>query len=142
MRVLHAFSTFNLGGPQSRFVTLHKALGKGFQHFIVAMDGQYGAASECDPAYCTFLTANFIKRRGVGNSIAIKKLIKFYNPQVIVSYNWGAIEWQIFAPSKIQRIHVEDGFSLLEQSRQFSRRIWLRRILFNFFNIKIFIKVL
>ena len=41
--LLHAFSTFQLGGPQARFVELANALGPMFRHTIVAMDNRFDA---------------------------------------------------------------------------------------------------
>ncbi|MDZ7903753.1 MAG: hypothetical protein U5L01_14985 [Rheinheimera sp.] len=36
--ILHAFSTFKLGGPQARFVALANHFGGEYRHIIVAMD--------------------------------------------------------------------------------------------------------
>jgi glycosyltransferase involved in cell wall biosynthesis len=55
--------------------------------------------------------------------------VKDVSPRVIVTYNWGAIEW---APASwalpVTHIHVEDGFGPDEAQRQLGRRVWFRRL--------------
>jgi glycosyltransferase involved in cell wall biosynthesis len=55
--------------------------------------------------------------------------VKDVSPSVIVTYNWGAIEW---APASwalpVTHIHVEDGFGPDEAQRQLGRRVWFRRL--------------
>jgi len=51
-------------------------------------------------------------------------------PDLIVTYNWGAIEWALanrWAPIA-PHVHIEDGFGTEERSRQLARRVWMRRV--------------
>ncbi len=41
--LLHAFSTFKLAGPQTRFVQLANAFGPRYRHVIAAMDNCFDA---------------------------------------------------------------------------------------------------
>ena len=51
------------------------------------------------------------------------------NPTLLVTYNWGAIEWALAASfTNIRYIHVVDGFGLEEAKRQLARRVWFRRL--------------
>ena len=45
-RILHIFSTFDVGGPQVRFAQLANAWGKDYAHTIVAMDNKTAAAQQ------------------------------------------------------------------------------------------------
>jgi glycosyltransferase involved in cell wall biosynthesis len=51
-------------------------------------------------------------------------------PDVLLTYNWGAVEWALinrFGPA-IPHLHIEDGFGPEEAERQLARRVWTRRL--------------
>ena len=51
------------------------------------------------------------------------------NPALLVTYNWGAIEWALAATfTNIPYVHVVDGFGPEEAERQLARRVWFRRL--------------
>jgi glycosyltransferase involved in cell wall biosynthesis len=130
-KVLHVFSTFNLGGPQSRFLDLAQALGPGFEHQVVAMDSAYGALDYAKSQNVKKVDLPTIKRSfGLNNRALILATIRRLQPDVLVSYNWGAIDWVAHAPKSLKRVHVEEGFSVQEASRQFLRRRLFRKAVF------------
>ena len=43
--ILHVFSTFAVGGPQTRFATIADRLGPKYRHLIASMSGRTEAAS-------------------------------------------------------------------------------------------------
>ena len=50
-------------------------------------------------------------------------------PDLLVTSNWGSIEWAIANwAAWLPHLHLEDGFSRDEAERQFSRRVWARRL--------------
>lgn len=128
--LLHVFSTFSVGGPQVRFATIINALGESYRHSVIALDGQTEAArlvsSSVDlnliKALSTsgWLLARLARYRGTLRSI---------QPDLLVTYNWGAIEWSLsnFFPL-CRHLHIEDGFGLEEAHVQLRRRVWTRRL--------------
>jgi len=48
---------------------------------------------------------------------------------MVLSYNWGAIEWAVANfPRVSPHVHVEGGFGPDETTRQLPRRVWARRV--------------
>ena len=67
----------------------------------------------------------------VGNLVRFRRLLGTLNPDLLVTYAWGALEWALvnrwcpLAP----HVHFEDGFGPDENpATQLRRRIYLRRI--------------
>jgi glycosyltransferase involved in cell wall biosynthesis len=51
-------------------------------------------------------------------------------PDLLVTSNWGSIEWAIANwATWLPHLHLEDGFNGEEAERQFSRRVWARRLI-------------
>jgi L-malate glycosyltransferase len=132
--LLHVFSTFGTGGPQVRFATLAGALGQRFRHTIVAMDGDYSCASRIDPSVPVELAPMPVVK-GAGLSLAnlrrFRHTIRAARPDLLLTYNWGAIEWALANRLRplCRHVHFEDGFGPDEaDSRQLARRVWLRRL--------------
>lgn len=129
--LLHAFSTFKLGGPQARFVQLAHALGPDYRHLIVAMDNCFDAGERLDPAVrWEPMRLDVVKGGALANRGAFRALLQHLRPDLLLSYNWGAIEWAAAnLPRVVPHVHVEDGFGPEEASRQLPRRVWMRRVL-------------
>jgi glycosyltransferase involved in cell wall biosynthesis len=132
--LFHAFSTFAVGGQQTRFVNLANALGGKYRHTILAMDNNHEAAAGLDPKIrWAFERMPVVKSRGISlaNLIAMRSMLNRLRPNVLCTYNWGAIEWSVanwlfpIAP----QIHIEDGFGPDESpDRQHFRRSTMRRL--------------
>ena len=129
--LLHAFSTFNLGGPQARFVQLANAFGKRYRHLVMAMDGNFQAADRLDPGVDWRPLRLPVKRGGMlANRAAFRAELKAHRPDLLLTYNWGAIEWAAANfPRLVPQVHAEDGFGPEEANRQLPRRVWTRRVL-------------
>jgi glycosyltransferase involved in cell wall biosynthesis len=58
------------------------------------------------------------------------KTLAVVRPDVLLTYNWGAVEWAIVNRLGLgaHHIHIEDGFGPEEAQRQLSRRVWTRRL--------------
>lgn len=133
--ILHAFSTFAVGGQQTRFLTLCNATKEKYRHTIVAMDGNYEAAAGLAP-HVNFTLADMPVSKTGGISLAnlrqMRGALATLRPDLLCTYNWGSIEWALanFIFPLCPQIHIEDGFGPDESpTRQHPRRTITRRLL-------------
>jgi L-malate glycosyltransferase len=130
--LLHVFPSFRVGGSAVRFATIANYLGQEHRHTIVALDGAYDCAARLEPGVVRELVG--IEEPDTRNPIArlfgLRARLGAIAPDLLVTYNWGAIEWAL--ANRIwpvcRHVHFEDGFSVGEADRQFRRRVVLRRI--------------
>ncbi len=130
--VLHVFPSFDVGGAQARFTTLANRLGPRLRHLVVAMDGRYGCRERLDPALdIHFPPVEIRKSDTQGNLRRFRAALRAWRPDLLVTSNWGSIEWAIAAaipPRPVRHLHMEDGFGPEEWDRQIPRRVWTRRL--------------
>lgn len=129
--LLHVFSTFATGGPQMRFATLANRLGRKYRHSIVALDGNTAARERLDAGLdVTLPPAPVVKGDTLGNLRRVRGALRSMRPDLLVTYNWGAIEWGLAnrVLPLVPHLHVEDGFGPEEATRQIPRRVWTRRL--------------
>jgi glycosyltransferase involved in cell wall biosynthesis len=129
IRVLHAFATFDVGGPQRRAVQLAAAWGSRAEHTVVATDGRY-AAAEIWPENISLQVQQPPRGKIWTRLGAMRALLRSHDPDLVLTYNWGAIEWLLAARSvgrSRNLVHHEDGFGVEEQARRLWRRSFLRR---------------
>jgi glycosyltransferase involved in cell wall biosynthesis len=129
--LLHVFSTFAVGGPQTRFATIAERLGPKFRHLIVSMSGRTEAA-DLLPAGVDYqlVPIHNTPANPLANAWRFGKQLRAIAPDQLVTYNWGALEWALgnrFGP-RLPHIHIEDGFGPDEAATRFKRRVWLRRV--------------
>lgn len=129
--LLHAFSTFTLGGPQARFVQLANALGPAYHHVVMAMDNCFDAGAGLAPEVLWEpMPVPVVKGGALANRRAFRAILRRVQPDLLLSYNWGAIEWAAAnCPRVCPQVHVEDGFGPDEAQGQLPRRVWTRRLL-------------
>jgi len=128
--VLHIFPSFGIGGVPLRMVRIINHLGKRFRHTVIALDNNYDAAA----GVAGDLDVTVLPARGVrggilhnlaGSALALRRL----RPDLLLTYNWGAIEWAAanrFSPVP-RHVHLEAGFGQGEADSQFPRRVLFRR---------------
>jgi len=133
-RLLHLFSTFAVGGPQVRFITLANSLGDRYRHTVLALDGDVAAASRLAPGLDCRVEA-VAAHKGSGLDLrslaAIRERLDRLDPDILLTYNWGSIEWALVNrwPPQRPHVHFEDGFGPDEaHGRQIPRRVLMRRI--------------
>jgi L-malate glycosyltransferase len=133
--LFHVFSSFAVGGQQTRFVTLANALQRKYRHAVLAMDSDYAAAQGLSEQV-DFSIVQMPVVKGMGISAAnlrhARRLLRRLRPDLLVTYNWGAIEWSLANwPLRFARhVHIEDGFGPDEApERQNWRRVAVRRLL-------------
>lgn len=129
-KLLHVFPSFSVGGAQVRFTTVANHFGAAFSHYLMAMDGDY----EC----CERLNSNLRfeilrvplhKGQILHNLYGFRKTLNRLRPTLLVTHNWGSIEWAMANWFQLTRhIHIEDGFGREEATSQFLRRVWTRRV--------------
>src|SRR5579864_5501803 len=107
-RLLHVFSTFEPGGPEVRTASFINATQDCFRHYLLAMDGRYGALSRIRKgALVEVLPRPPIVPQDIGHLIAplrvpaviwrlirnawwIRGQIKRLQPNLLLTYNLGA----------------------------------------------------
>ncbi len=129
--LLHVFSTFGVGGPEVRSCNLINHFGDRYRHTIIAMDDNYDCTSKLQP------TASVEFYPVVNDKASLSKNLKTFvralnklKPDLLLTYNFGAIEWGAANAwvNEIPHFHWEEGFGPEEVTRQFKRRIYVRRI--------------
>jgi glycosyltransferase involved in cell wall biosynthesis len=132
MHLFHAFSTFKPGGAEMRTVALMNEWGGRYRHSILAMDGNYEAADLIRAGVQFELVKLPVnKGRWLPNLLSFRRALKKIEPDVMLSYNFGAFEWAFSNVPRICRhIHVEDGFLADEIERRNPRRSAIRALAF------------
>jgi glycosyltransferase involved in cell wall biosynthesis len=129
--LLHAFSSFAVGGAQVRFAAIANRYPGAWRHAIVAMDGNLECRERLSPdVEVSFPEIDIRKGDTLGNVRRFRRVLRELRPHALVSGNWGAIEWAIAnAWPVVRHIHTEDGFGPDEGGRrQLPRRVLMRRI--------------
>ncbi|MEI8396382.1 MAG: glycosyltransferase family 4 protein [Rhodospirillaceae bacterium] len=130
--LLHVFPTFAIGGAQVRTVTLINHFGDRCRHTILALDGRFEAAVRIDGAVTVTLAAPppRLYARAPVRLLTMAWLLRQIRPDVLLTYNWGAIEWaavNALGP-RLRHVHAEDGFGVEESVQRKTRRSWFRRL--------------
>jgi glycosyltransferase involved in cell wall biosynthesis len=128
--IVHVFPGFGVGGAQVRFAAIANHFGDAFRHRVVALDGNLA----CRHRLRADLAIDFPaiaapKQATLGNVRAFRRQLKAWRPDLLVTHNWGAIEWAMAnLPPLVRHLHIEDGFGPEERERQLPRRALLRRL--------------
>src|SRR5262249_37907486 len=129
--LLHAFPSFGVGGAQVRFAAIANRFGPKYRHTIVAMDGRHGCEAHLAPNVpFTLLPIEIRKGRPLEALLRIRRTLRSVNPDLLLTYNWGAIEWALANRLRpvCRHVHIEDGFGRGEARVQFRRRVLARRV--------------
>jgi glycosyltransferase involved in cell wall biosynthesis len=128
--VMHVFPTFAVGGAQVRFTALANYFGREFRHIVVALDGDTGCRERLDPGLdIVFPSVAAPKNAMLANAWRFRSLLRRWRPDVLVTGNWGAIEFAMAnLPSLTRHLHVVDGFGPEERETQIGRRVLIRRL--------------
>jgi glycosyltransferase involved in cell wall biosynthesis len=105
-------------------------LGSEFTHTICAMDGNFDAAYRLNgTAEVRFQPPP--EKRGWGHFLSFRNLLKQIRPDMVATYNWGAIEALLGAElaGNCVLLHNEHGFGPDEAFRLKTRRVLARRVL-------------
>jgi L-malate glycosyltransferase len=129
--LLHVFSNFVPSGPELRTVELIAAFGGDFRHSIVSMDGRTGAAERLPPGAPVRLLENPPKAGSWKTASRLREVLRRESPDLVLTYNWGAIDAVIAAATLGFRrvVHHEEGFNSDEAENFKRRRVLTRRFL-------------
>jgi glycosyltransferase involved in cell wall biosynthesis len=125
--VLHVLPEFGMSGATVRLARVINALGPRFRHTIVSLDGDVSCRGQLDPALDVVVadakpSGNFLRRLGTS-----ARQIRATAPDVLATYNWGAMECELLGGKR--HYHFEVGFGPDEIERPFRRRVMLRRLI-------------
>ena len=94
MKVLHVFPSFAVGGAEVRFAALANRFGARWQHMLVALDGRTDCALRISPDVpFTLVPSPVQKGEGPAGLLRIRTALRQLAPAVLVTSNWGSIEW-------------------------------------------------
>jgi len=106
-------------------------LAAGFAHAVIAMDGDDSALSLLPAGTAVERLPRPQPRSFLGSACSFAALLRQRRPDLLLTYNWGAIEavaaarWLGLAAV----VHHEEGFGKEELVHRLRRRNWLRRLL-------------
>jgi glycosyltransferase involved in cell wall biosynthesis len=132
-KLVHVFPTFAIGGAQVRFARLANALGQGFEHVAISLDGAGGSERLVQPGVRFRLRSFSVRKRRLlrlADLRTFRSILREEQPDLLVTYNWGAIEWALADRVRpiCPHLHVVDGFGPEEAHGQLRRRVWMRRL--------------
>jgi glycosyltransferase involved in cell wall biosynthesis len=127
--ILHVFPSFVPGGSQVRTTALMAGFGASFRHSVMSMDGKLEARSMLPPDFPLGVVEAPPKAGLFGTLRALRAVFEVTSPELVCTYNWGAIESVMAARSfgDLAVIHHEDGFGSDEAGGLKRRRTWTRR---------------
>jgi glycosyltransferase involved in cell wall biosynthesis len=128
--VAHIFPTFAVGGAQVRFAAVANHFGAEFRHLVVSLDGNLACRERLLSGLdVTFPKIDAAKHAMLSNAWQFRKHLLAWRPDVLVTCNWGAIEFALANLWPVTRhLHVVDGFGPEERNTQIPRRVLVRRI--------------
>lgn len=132
--LLHVFPGFGVGGAQIRFAAIANHFGHRYRHAVIAIDGLLTCRERLDQRLdIAYLAMGDLERTLFGRLHRYRAFLRERRPDLLVTYNWGTIEWAIanaIIPTRplIRHVHVEDGFGPDECDRQLRRRVTIRRL--------------
>lgn len=144
MRLLHVFPSFEVGGQQMRAVALANGMASDetceeVENLVLSLNGDFTCAEKFsnDVVWEPANTLSGGDKGIVRRLLDARALIESADPDVVVTYNWGAIEWAAanLLPSLVpgvkplrRHIHIDDGFGPEEADGQLRRRVLFRRL--------------
>lgn len=129
--LLHVFASFGFGGVPIRICEVINALPDSFRHTIVALDACFDARKRLAPHVDVKFRNLALPRYGMLSSVLqVRKFIRDISPDLLLTYNWGAIECALANRlfGVCHHIHFESGFGSEEAAGQLWRRNVLRRL--------------
>jgi L-malate glycosyltransferase len=135
VRILHAHSTFSLGGKEARAVRLMNAFGGAAEHVVLSgVPDQLGAREAIERGIAVSFpndAPSLTGKPSVGRFEALARYARGFD--LLLTYNWGAMDMvmarRLFGGPPL--VHHEDGFNQdeavrLNRGRNLFRRIALR----------------
>jgi glycosyltransferase involved in cell wall biosynthesis len=122
--------SFGIGGVPLRMVRIINHFGCRLRHSVISLDNDFAAAEGLAGNLELSLLSIAATRRGLAATLAANaRALRRLRPDLLVTYNWGAIEWAManrLLPIA-RHLHIEAGFGQEEADRQIRRRVLFRR---------------
>ena len=136
IRILHAHSTFSLGGKEARAVRLMNAFGGAAEHVVLsAMPAELSARHALSPSIRVDFPEDAPSLTGRPSPLRLLRLARYMRGfDLVLTYNWGAFDMvmarRLWSPvfGLPPLIHHEDGFNSDEAAALDPRRSLYRRI--------------
>ena len=132
VRILHAHSTFALGGKEARAVRLMNAFGDRAEHAVISsVEGALSARAAIDRGIAVTFPTDLPPLAGRPSLVRLARLARTMRRfDLVLSYNWGAFDAvmarRLFGGPPL--VHHEDGFNQDEAERLNAKRNLYRRI--------------
>lgn len=129
--LLHIFPTFGVGGVSVRMARIFGRLGGEFRHTVVALDDCFSCQSRFEKGLDVRLLRLSNRPRHLVTRLArIRRVLLDNSPDLLMTYNWGAIEWAFVNRiiNVCPLVHLESGFGKEEAETLLARRTLVRRI--------------
>ena len=126
---VHVFPTFAYGGVPIRIADVISRLDGPYRHSILSLNGRIDAKSRiAEGVDVHFPQPPTGRLPGLLPTVA--RWLKAAQPDALLTYNWGAIEWALSSRLRrgLRHIHFESGFGPEEADRQLPRRCLFRRL--------------
>ena len=126
---VHVFPTFAYGGVPIRIADVISRLDGPYRHSILSLNGQIDAKSRiADGVDVDFPAPPTGRLPGLLPTVA--HWLKAAQPDALLTYNWGAIEWALSSRLRrgLRHVHFESGFGPEEADHQLPRRCLFRRL--------------
>lgn len=129
LQTLHIFPGFAVGGAQMRAVRLVEAFGDAYAHAIVSLSGERGGYELTGDASALEWIEPPPRAGTLKTARALSRLIAARRPDLVLTYNWGALDGVLAGLASRRRalVHHEDGFGPDEVVRRHPRRNLTRR---------------
>jgi glycosyltransferase involved in cell wall biosynthesis len=129
-RIAWVFPGFGVGGAQVRFTALANRFGDECAHAVLSLNGDLACREKLLPGLAvSFPDAGHRPGHMAASVLQARRVLRGLQPDLVVTSNWGAIEWAIGARlARLPHVHTEDGFGPEERARQIPRRVWIRRL--------------
>jgi L-malate glycosyltransferase len=131
VRILHAHSTFALGGKEARAVRLMNAFGDSARHAVLSADGAMSAREAIDRGVGVDFPEDAPPLTGLPGLPRLFRLSRYMRRfDLVLTYNWGAFDAvmarHLFGGPPL--VHHEDGFNEDETVELKGRRNLYRRL--------------
>lgn len=128
--VLHVLPGFGVGGIQVRLARTINAIGPRFRHTVVSLSGDTSCRERIDGTADIAVEVALPRGGLLARVGAATHRIRAAAPDLLATYNWGAIEWAMANRLRVgvRHCHFEDGFGPDEAERPLWRRGVLRRL--------------
>lgn len=132
VRILHAHSTFDLGGKEARAVRLMNAWGDRAEHVVLSATDRFGARDAIDGAIKVDFpmdAPSLVGKPAPGRYRRLSRYMRQFD--LVLTYNWGSMDAvgarRLFGGPPL--IHAEDGFNEDEAVRLNPKRNLFRRLM-------------